>query len=226
MSYLNLSLPSANQPWRTIGLVLCALFVLSACQSTYYSAWEKLGVEKRDILVDRVENARDSQTEAQAQFSSALEEFQVLINYDGGELETVYDTLSDQYDDAKASAEAVSDRIESVEQVAAALFAEWQEELNLYTNANLKRDSEQKLRTTKRQYNNMIKAMRRVESRMPPVLSALQNNVLYLKHNLNANAIGALQGELQTIRQDVTRLVDEMNAAIKQSDNFIQAMQG
>lgn len=219
------SLPLMNSQAFKL-LCLGAVLALSACQSTYYSAWEKLGVEKRDILVDRVEDARDSQTAAQEQFSSALAEFSALINFDGGELEDVYDNLKGQYDDSKSAATAVTKRIDKVESVAEALFAEWKAELDLYTNANLQRDSQNKLRNTKRQYTNMLKAMRKVENSMPPVLDALQNNVLYLKHNLNASAVGALEGELGVIRKDVNRLVSEMNEAIKQSNAFIQSMQG
>lgn len=53
-------------------LAVAACVALSGCQSAYYGAWEKLGVEKRDILVDRVENAKESQEEAQEQFADAL----------------------------------------------------------------------------------------------------------------------------------------------------------
>ena len=35
---------------------------LSGCQSAYYSAMESVGVHKRDILVDRVEETKESQT--------------------------------------------------------------------------------------------------------------------------------------------------------------------
>lgn len=207
-------------------LIIVSLLSLTACQSAYYSAWEKLGVEKRDILVDRVEDARDSQTDAQEQFASALEEFSVLINFDGGELESVYDALNDQYIESEAAAKEVSARIDKVESVAEALFSEWEEELNLYTNAKLKRDSQNQLRETQAKYKSMLRAMRKVESSMPPVLNALQNNVLYLKHNLNASAIGALQGEFAVIKSDVNKLLGEMNAAIAQSDTFIAAMKG
>ena len=210
--------------FRSVFLLLT--LSLASCQSVYYSAWEKLGVEKRDILVDRVEDARDSQTEAQAEFASALAEFSALINFDGGELESVYHTLSSQFDDAQTAADDVSARISKVQSVADALFEEWQAELALYTNPNLKRDSQRKLNDTKAKYKAMLRAMRKVESSMPPVLNALQNNVLYLKHNLNANAVGALQGELSSIQSDVGSLIDEMNAAIKQSDRFIASMKG
>lgn len=203
-----------------LGLAL----LLTACSSTYYSAMEKVGFEKRDILVDRVEDARDSQEEAQEQFASALEQFSALVNFDGGELEDIYERLSDEYESSVEAAEDVGERIDSIEKVAGDLFDEWRDELEEYSNASLRRDSERKLNETERQYERLVSAMRRAEARMEPVLEALQDNVLYLKHNLNASAIGALQGELGNIRADVDRLITEMNAAIAESDSFIATL--
>ncbi|WP_394222921.1 DUF2959 domain-containing protein [Alteromonas gracilis] len=209
---------------KLIASAFVAMLALSGCQSAYYAAWEKVGVEKRDILVDRVENAKDSQEDAQEQFSSALEAFRAAVSFDGGELEDVYDRLNGEYQDSLAAANEVSARIDKVEGVAEALFDEWEEELDKYENATLKRDSESKLRETKRRYASLTKAMRNAEGKMPPVLNALQDNVLYLKHNLNASAIGALQGELSTIESNVAQLVAQMKSAIAESDAFIASM--
>jgi len=191
---------------KLLASAFVAMLALSGCQSAYYAAWEKVGVEKRDILVDRVENAKESQEDAQEQFNSALEAFSAAVAFDGGELEDVYNRLNGQYEDSVAASEEVSSRIDKVESVAEALFDEWAEELEKYENASLKRDSAAKLRETKRRYSSLMTAMRKAESKMPPVLSALQDNVLYLKHNLNASAIGALQGELSTIERSLMRL--------------------
>jgi hydroxymethylpyrimidine pyrophosphatase-like HAD family hydrolase len=188
--------------------------------------WEKLGVEKRDILVNRVEDAQDSQKDAQEQFVSALEEFSVLINFDGGELEEVYTNLSDQLELSKESVASVSQRIDKVEAVANALFVEWKNEIDMISSTKLKRGSQLKLAETKRKYASLLVSMKKVEKSMDPVLIALQDNVLGLKHNLNANAIGALQGEFNSIKQDVGRLIKEMNAAITQSDDFIKSIKG
>ncbi len=206
-------------------IVLMLIGCLGACQSAYYAAWEKLGVEKRDILVDRVEDAKDSQEEAQQQFASALDEFSQLINFDGGELQDVYEDLSSQYEASKEAADRVTGRIDKVESVAEALFDEWQDELEKYANDKLRRDSQRQLKDTQRRYNSLISAMRRAESKMPPVLTALQDNVLYLKHNLNASAIGALQGEFGVIKKDIDLLIKEMNTAISQSNDFIKTIQ-
>ena len=210
---------------RLIATAIIAMLVLTGCQSAYYAAWEKVGVEKRDILVDRVENAKESQEDAQEEFSSALEAFSAVVAFEGGELEDVYNKLNSEYENSLSAANDVTDRIDKVESVAEALFVEWEDELEKYQNASLKRESTEKLRDTERRYSALIKTMRKAESRMAPVLSAFQDNVLYLKHNLNANAIGALQGEFSTIKKDVNNLLQEMNTAITQSDEFIATLQ-
>jgi len=176
------------------------------------------------ILVDRVENAKESQEDAQEEFSSALEAFSAVVAFEGGELEDVYNKLNSEYENSLSAANDVTDRIDKVESVAEALFDEWEDELEKYQNASLKRESTAKLRDTERRYSALIKTMRKAESRMAPVLSAFQDNVLYLKHNLNASAIGALQGELSTIQNDVDQLIEQMNSAIAESDAFIAAM--
>ena len=209
---------------RTIGLLFIVLS-LSACQSAYYSAMEKVGVHKRDIMLDRVEDAKESQQEAQQQFKSALAQLSELINFEGGELAQQYELINDQYEASKTAAEDVSKHIEKIEEVAEALFDEWQDEIEQYSSAKLKRQSTLKLKQTQRRYQTLIKAMHKAESKMEPVLAALKDNALYLKHNLNAQAIGALQGEYSSIKRDVENLVEEMNKAIAQSQQFIDLLQ-
>lgn len=212
--------------WPLVLLLALGTLSLSGCQSAYYSAWEQFGVEKRDILVERVEDARGAQQEAQEQFNSALEELSQLIGFEGGELQDQYDKLNDQYEASESSAERVSARIDKVESVADALFSEWRDELTQYNSEKLRRDSERKLAETERRYKKLLSSMRKAEASMAPVLAGLKDNVLYLKHNLNANAIGALQGEFNAIKQDIKTLIDEMNRAIGQSSEFIASMQG
>ncbi|MFT4654598.1 MAG: hypothetical protein ACJA0G_002398 [Kangiellaceae bacterium] len=196
----------------------------SAIQDTYFDMWESVGVEKREILVDRVQAAQETQQEAQQEFASALEEFSALLNFDGGELEEVYNNLNDKYESSRDAALDVTNRINKVQSVADSLFREWQAELELISNANLKRNSQGKLKETQRKYDSLLKKMRKVETSMTPVLIALRDNVLYLKHNLNANAVGALQSEFNTIKRDVDLLINEMNIAISESEDFIKSL--
>lgn len=210
-----------------IRLLFVSVLVVAAagCQSAYYGAMERVGVHKRDIMVDRVKSAQEAQTDAKEQFESALAQFRAIIQIKDQDLATRYDRLNDEYEDSKAAAKAVTERIDAVEDVSEALFDEWEDEIELYSSASLKRQSAAKLSQTRRQYQGLIKAMRSAEARMEPVLRAFQDQVLFLKHNLNARAIDSLQGELGSIETDVAQLIREMERSIAESDAFISSLQ-
>ncbi|CAK3695253.1 MULTISPECIES: DUF2959 domain-containing protein [Vibrio] len=202
-------------------VIVLSIFTLTGCQSAYYSAMEQVGYHKRDIMVDRVEDAKESQQDAQEEFTSALEALSSLTNFSGGDLENMYNQINDKYQDSEKAAQNVSDRIAAIEDVSDALFEEWQGELDLYTSDSLRRSSEQKLRETQSSYKTMLSAMKRAEKKMDPVLNTLRDNTLYLKHNLNASAVGSLQGEFMSLEKDIAYAIEQMNAAIAESDKFL-----
>ncbi|MBV7435330.1 DUF2959 domain-containing protein [Cardiobacteriaceae bacterium TAE3-ERU3] len=203
---------------------LTLLCVLTACSTAYYGTMEKFGVYKRDILVDRVVSARDAQDDAKAEFQSALEQFGSVVSYNGGELEATYKRLDDAYKDSESAAKRVDERIRAIERVAEDLFDEWEDELDEYSNASLRADSERQLRDTQREYQRLIRAMKAVQAKIPPVLTVFHDQVLYLKHNLNARAVAALRGEYRNVQGNVSRLLNELDASIREADQFIQRM--
>jgi sugar-specific transcriptional regulator TrmB len=205
-------------------LVLIAILWVSffgGCSTAYYGAMEKVGIHKRDILVDRVEDARDAQSEAQEQFKSALEQFGAVVQIENTDLKKAYDKLNAEYEDSEKAANKVSERINKVESVADDLFEEWEDELKLYKSADLRRSSQGKLQKTKTRYREMLASMHRAEKSMAPVLRTFRDNVLFLKHNLNAQAIGSLRSEFSTLKGEIDGLIKNMNEAIKTSNKFI-----
>jgi len=206
-------------------LVLLTSLLLAACSTAYYGALEKVGFHKRDILVHRIEKAREEQDEAKEQFQIALEKFSALTQFHGGDLQDKYEELAAAYEASADKAEAVRKRIADIEDVAEALFEEWQEELAQYHDPSLRAQSARQLADTRRRYQRLIAAMKRAAAKMDPVLAMFHDRVLFLKHNLNARAIASLQGELDQIKGDVTTLIKEMDRAIAEADSFIRAMQ-
>ena len=219
------NLVQSMQRTGAIALMTFALSGVSGCESVYYGAWEQLGVEKRDLLVDRVEDAMDAQEAAKEQFNSALEQFASVVGLEESNLKSMYDDLSDEYDDAVNRAEAVSDRISAVEDVSEDLFDEWRDELNEYSSDRLRSSSERQLQETEAGYTRLIDSMRKAEARMQPVLDVFQDQVLFLKHNLNAQAISSLRSELLAVETDVARLIQDMNDSINRSQAFIEDLE-
>lgn len=206
-------------------LFACVLAPLAGCKSTYYSAYEKFGVYKRDLLKKRVVAARDDQQAASEQFKDALTKLKEVYQFDGGKLEQAYRDLDSEYKQSVTRAEAVRKRVADVETVGSDLFKEWEQEIKQITTPSLADGSRRQLRDTRARYDLMLEALKKAERSMEPVLTKLRDYVLYLKHNLNAAAIAALRGEATNIQTEISKLIADMNASIAKADEFIQTMQ-
>ena len=207
--------------WVAAGLAVAASV---GCTTAYYSAWEMLGQEKRDLLRSNVSAVQEEQQEAADQFESALDRLRELTAVDAGELEDVYDDLNGDYEEAKLRADGVHERIEKIDSIANDLFVEWETEIGEISSADMRTKSRKKLDETKRNYASLESKLRKSEASMDPVLTQLQDNVLFLKHNLNAAAIGGLSAEVAGIESDIETLIADMRASIAEADRFLQTL--
>ena len=207
-----------------LALILCSA-ALTGCKSASNSFWGLLGYEKRELLVSDVKKARDAQNAAKEEIKTTMQRFKEVTGFQGGDLEAKYEKLKDAYDDAKGRADKVTTRIADVEKTGGDLFEEWEEELGQYSNPQLRDQSRQKLSETKSRYRQLVSVMKQAEGKMKPVLKVFNDQVLYLKHNLNAAAISSLQNTATTIEADVARLIADMEASIKEANDFIKTIE-
>lgn len=218
-------------PIQTIMKLLLSFFIiisLSACgtaQKVKYSTLEKVGIHKRDILVDRIKETNETQEETKEQFQTAYQELAGLVDVNDQGLERQYNSMAKAVGASEEKADELDSRIKSVNQVATALFKEWQEELDLYQSASLKRVSEQNMNKTKARYNGLYQTMLASQQQITPILEVLQDNTLYLKHNLNARAISSISGEVISVQAKVASLIKQMEDSIAESSRFIEDMQ-
>ncbi len=203
-------------------IVLLIVVFIIGCQSAYYAAWEQFGKEKRHLLRDNVQKASNEQQQASEQFKDVLTRIKEIYGFDGGDLEKAYSKLKSEYDESEERAETVRKRIENVAQIAADLFKEWDQEIDQINDADLREKSIDALSKTRKRYTRLHQAMSEAEKRMAPVLRQVQDYVLYLKHNLNAQAIGALKREVDSIEIEVGSLIKEMNTSIKEAETFLK----
>ncbi|HZK81318.1 MAG TPA: DUF2959 family protein [Humisphaera sp.] len=204
------------------GLVLA--LSLCGCGSMIDFTKQEMGYPKREILVSNVKTARNDEDAAKQQFQTTLQQFQAVTHFNGGSLEDEYNKLNFQYESCDSRVQAVNSQIERVEASAQKLFAEWNDELGQYSNDDLRRKSEAELKNTKDRYEKVIVSMKNAAKRMKPVLAAFHDQVLFLKHNLNAQAIASLSTTAAGIDTDVAKLIKEMEASIAEADAFVNQM--
>lgn len=215
--------PPAND-LVTILFNLVRGFLSKKIRTVYYSARESIGEHKRDIVVAHVEQACEGLRETKNEFEDALERFKTLVCVNETALDHKYNLLNRQYQFCCAKSEAVGNRIRAIEQVSEALFKEWESELNEYTNRNLRSHSKQQLKLARQNYARLIKSMQKAEAKIQPVLAAFKDQVLYLKHNLNAQAIAALRHEFIEIGIDISQLIHAMEQTITEASQFVAVL--
>ena len=207
-----------------IAAVLTLAVTLSGCSTLYYSSMKKLGKEKRDILVSRIEDGKQAQQDASKQVKTAYEAFKELTNFQGGDLEKVQKSLSKEFDDVEDRANKVTDRIASIDKVGQDLFTEWSGEIDQMSNGAMKNDSRKLLKETRDRHLKLMKQMKSSEAKLKPVVQAFRDQVLYLKHNLNARAINSLKKTVIEIDDDIAALVKDIDASNAEADRAIAGL--
>lgn len=212
-------------PFDRRALAVCTLvtvvLALTGCQTVYYSVWESLGKEKRDLLRSNVKDVKQEQEEVGEQFEDTLEKIRALYGVEGGKLEKQYDKVKSEYEASEARAEALRERIDQVRTIGEDLFEEWEAELAEISDASLRSRSEQTLRKTRRRFAELETALGRTEAALAPPLQKFKDQVLFLKHNLNAQAVGSLRAETGEIESDVEDLVETLRDSIRSAERFI-----
>lgn len=197
----------------------------SGCQTVYNTTMEKVfGYEKRQLLTKAVTSLRKDEQKAQQEFKDAMTQLKELYGFQGDRLEDMYNKFKASYDDAASQSDVVHNRIQNMENIAGSMFSEWEKEIKQYSNPTFAADSKRNLTETKSRYSQLLKAVRASEESMKPVLTQLKDHVLYLKHNLNAAAIGSLKGEAISIQSQIEQLIERMNTSIAEADAFIKNM--
>ena len=209
--------------------VVAATLALPACGTVdrvYYGTMERLGYEKRDLLVDQVQDTREQQEDTKEQFASTLDRFRASYDFDGGDVEDTFDDLRDSYEASAEEAERLRGEIAEVKEIGDDLFAEWDDEIDQQTVPEYERRMEELRDATQRSYNQMVEKMDAAAEKMDPVLERFNGQVLMLKSSLNARAIASLQTEADDLVDEVEALIREMNESIAEADEFISQMGG
>lgn len=215
------SILKKKRSWAAVvALLVAGYFATGSVSSGIDWMWK----EPREVLVDRVEEARDSQHAAAEQFRDALTEFKAVVDLPESDLERQYNKLNKAHKRSQAAADDISKRVDRVVDASNSLLEEWSSELSDYNDPALRRIAEQQYDQTREHATRLIASMRQIEDRMQPVLASFQDQVLYLKHNLNLSAIAALEGEATIIESNVDILIADMNRSIAEADAFIEVI--
>ena len=131
-------------------------FFSKKIRKAYYCTRESIGEHKREIVVYQVEQTCNKLQETKEEFEETLVRFKSLIHTNETSLDHRYNLLNRQYQFCRSKSDAVSNKIRAIQEVSEALFAEWENELNEYSNRTLRASSKQQLKAARQNYSRLI----------------------------------------------------------------------
>jgi hypothetical protein len=203
-------------------IAVSALGSFGCRSSTYYEAMDTVGYEKREMLVDRVEEARDTQIEAKQQLQTALYTLRRFESIPAGELTQLRDDLDGEVDKTEGQLNELQGDIQSVESIAQEVFDDWEAELQKYDSDELRRKSAQELEETKRNYGALISELRSTHEKLATVIAPLKDQVLFIEHAINAGETPPKSDKLDDVRQQISTLIEELEGSIDRTQRFIE----
>jgi len=209
---------------RNLMLSLSLALLLTGCSSTYYKIWEKLGREKRDLLVSHVGAVKEEQAESTEQIKDALTRLQESYGKPDTKLQAFYDRLKADDTEAQEKAKTLRSRIDRMNTTARDLFKEWEKEIEEFSNPEYKSKSRANLDRSKTRFQALSNALKQSTSRMKPLLTRLHETTIFLKHNLNAQSLGTLKKEGREIERSLEALLKQINTAQKEADDFLNTI--
>jgi len=197
--------------------------VLVGCNKNYFNAMETMGYHKHGVLVARVKEARDAFQDSQKQFQGTLKELTAIANNPASDTQTLVKKLSSELDHSESTAKSVHKHVSDVEQAARGFFQDEAKKLNKEKDEAKRLQRRRDLERDRAEYFIVLKAMRRAESTLTPVLIRLRTQILYVNRNPSTKSFTYLKDNLGTLEADVTSLVREMKTAVTTCDAYIQA---
>ena len=70
----------------------------------------------------------------------------------------------------------------------------------------------------------MQEHLQSVSKKIQPVLVRMNDQMLYLKHQLNAQSLGILQKEMQHIEKGIVNMLHELTKSIAVTEQYINTM--
>lgn len=203
-----------------IGVLTPVLLLLCSCTTIYYSVWEKLGKEKRDLLVSKLSASREAQGELKEALETTSDRIQKEYPFDGGKAGKAYDMLSADFKSVSARFEEVKRENDNVNAIARDLFREWEREAKGMADAELRSQSLQQLRVSKASFESLSNRMQRSIEKVTPLLKKLDDHRLYRKHMLNAKATRSLEKSLRGLDPEIESLKKDIEQSIRSVSEF------
>ena len=178
------------------------------------------GVKQVQQLVKKAGSTAEAITQAKLQFQKTMDVYNAVLADDAKDRKALYKKLQGEMETTEKRRADVLRADDEMKTDADIVFKSWADSTGAIASPDLKKRSEERLAKTKERCAQIQAAGHRVGEAYLPFMSTLKDQVTYLGHDLNAEAVASLKKDAAKVNaqaQEVTKRVDEAVATINAS---------
>ena len=167
---------------------------------------------------------KSAMTAAMEQLGTTVESFKALVESGGNNARALYDAYKDESDKTKKAVDNSNGAVDSMKKGAESYFAKWNEDLAQFNSEDARKKGAAQLKASQDSFNEIVAPLDEANKTFAKITAALDDALLLLGRQLNADTLKDSEDELAAMRQRADEFVKDVNSAIAAADKFAGSM--
>jgi uncharacterized protein YhaN len=206
--------------YSTITVLVAALLVTSSGVVVAQSS----GHKKTDKLIYRAQQTTSAIRAANLQVRKTLESYNYIVEGKAQDPRAEYKKLVKDIGKSQKAREDVRTKAEAMQKAADAFFQDWQESLAGYNSDEMRAKSEDRMNTTRANYDKIFEAGARAGEEFETFIAALDDQVRYLGIDLNPTAIAGLTDEAAELNEQADAFFAAIDDTIQEAVSYSSSL--
>jgi hypothetical protein len=202
----------------------CAVALAALGLATLATAQSNEGVKQTERLIKASGNTVKAIGETKVQLMKTMDVYNALMADDATDRKKLYKSVQKEMDNTEKRRMKITEEAAKMKSEADTLFAQWAESAAAIENPDLRKRSEDRLEATKASYAEIEAVGQKAADLYPPFMKDLQDQITYLGHDLNAEAVASLKPEVAKLNEKAQALVRSLDDTIGTANQKISAL--
>lgn len=212
---------AASTTPRTLASALSIWLLATACAGT---SERSESIEQVDELLRRIERVQAESAVAKESAHSALNELCTLVSPGfKGDAAMAFAKFVAASDASEEQGETLRDSVEPMRDAADALFRRWTKDMEAFGNSRMRQRSQTRLDETRTSYQSIVGASQAAQIALDAFHDDLRDHATFLRHDLNANSVASLRGDVRQLREQIEGLDMRFDATVAAARAYVES---
>ena len=182
------------------------------------------GFKQTDKLISRSQSTISQIRSTKLQTEATLDGYNAIIDGKVPNNRKAYKSLVKDIQKCENQADKVGDRVVAMQTAASTYFGDWETSIAAITSDDLRAKSEMRLKETRANYDEILKAAQKAGDEFKPFITNLHDQVTFLGHDLNPSAIADLKDEAAALNSKGSKVFSAVDDTIEVATKYTNSL--